>query len=69
MAANLVTGSVVTETVFVWPGMGRLLVSSIESRDFPVAQACILTLAVIYILINMLIDTAYAFLNPRLRAL
>jgi peptide/nickel transport system permease protein len=63
----LLSGAVLTETVFAWPGMGSLLVTAIEQRDFPVLQGGILFLAVIFVLVNLLVDISYAVLNPRIR--
>ena len=68
MAANALTGSVVTESVFVWPGIGRLLVDAIYARDYPVVQGVVLFFAAGYVLIALLIDLMYLYLNPRLRA-
>ena len=68
MAANALTGSVVTESVFVWPGIGRLLIDAIGGRDYPVVQGTILVFASGFILFALLIDLAYLYLNPRLRA-
>ena len=68
MAANALTGSVVTESVFVWPGIGRLLIDAIGGRDYPVVQGTILVFAAGFILFALLIDLAYLYLNPRLRA-
>ncbi|MGQ9477377.1 MAG: ABC transporter permease [Candidatus Bipolaricaulia bacterium] len=63
----LLGGAVITETIFAWPGMGRLLVNSIIARDYPVVQGAILLLAVTVIFVNLLVDLAYAFTNPRIR--
>lgn len=63
----LLGGTVVTETIFAWPGLGRLIVSSIYLRDFPVVQAGVLYLAVIFVLINSLLDISYGFLDPSIR--
>lgn len=68
VAAGLFTGSVLAETVFVWPGMGLLMVQSIEGRDYPVTQAVVLTFSLIYIVMNLVVDLAYMLLNPRVRA-
>ena len=67
MSANLLTGSIVTESVFGWPGLGRLVYDAIIARDFPVVQGVVLTMSAIYIAINFAIDVAYVYLNPRLR--
>jgi len=63
----LIGGAVLTETVFSWPGVGRLLVDSIFSRDYPVVQGVVLMLAVAFILVNLLVDLLYAYVDPRIR--
>ncbi len=63
----LLAGSVVTETVFAWPGLGRTLVDSVALRDYPVIQATVLLFAVIFMLTNLLMDLCYALLDPRIR--
>jgi peptide/nickel transport system permease protein len=63
----LLTAGIVVETVFAWPGIGRLLVRSILARDFPMVQATVLVIATIFILINLLIDVVIAYLDPRIR--
>ena len=63
----LLAGSVITETIFAWPGIGRLAVNAIYGRDYPVVQATVLVVATIYVMINFLVDLSYAFLNPRVR--
>ena len=65
--ANILSGSVISETVFGLPGMGRLLVSSVTSRDMPVVQAITIISAVVVMLVNIGIDLSYALLDPRLR--
>ncbi|MCE9633723.1 MAG: ABC transporter permease [Methylophilales bacterium] len=62
---SLLAGAVITETVFGWEGIGRLLVESIEKRDYPVTQACVLVIALTYVLVNLLTDLAYGQLDPR----
>ena len=62
-----ITGAVVTETVFSWPGVGRLLVESIDSRDFPITQAVVLMLAFLVLMINLLVDILYAYIDPQIR--
>jgi len=62
----LLGGAVVTETVFAWPGIGRLVVQSILARDFPVVQASVLILAVTFVLVNLLTDLLYGVLDPRI---
>jgi peptide/nickel transport system permease protein len=63
----LLSGAVLTETVFAWPGMGTWLVEAIENRNYPVLQGGILFLAVIFVLVNLLVDLSYALINPRIR--
>jgi ABC-type dipeptide/oligopeptide/nickel transport system permease component len=62
----LLSGAVVTETVFAWPGIGRLAVSAIGGRDFPVVQGCLLVIASIFVLVNLAVDLLYAFIDPRI---
>lgn len=64
---SLLGGTVLTETVFAWPGLGRLLVYSILSRDYPVIQGGILIFALLFVLTNLLVDVLYAYLDPRVR--
>src|SRR5215208_1513504 len=63
----LLSGAVLTETVFAWPGMGTWLVSAIDNRDFPVLQGGILFVALVFVLVNLFVDISYAFINPRIR--
>jgi peptide/nickel transport system permease protein len=63
----LLSGAVLTETVFAWPGMGTWLVEAIENRNYPVLQGGILFLAVVFVLVNLLVDLSYALINPRIR--
>jgi peptide/nickel transport system permease protein len=63
----LLAGAVLTETVFAWPGIGTWLVDAIESRNYPVLQGGILFVALIFVVVNLLVDVSYAFLNPRIR--
>ncbi len=65
---SLLAGTVITETIFSWDGIGRLLVESIEKRDYPVTQACVLVVALSYVLINALTDVLYRLADPRMRA-
>ena len=67
IGAILLTGSVVIETVFVWPGLGDLAIDAIRNRDFPVIQSIVILFAACYIFINLLVDVMYAYLNPRIR--
>lgn len=64
---GLLAGAVITETIFSWDGVGRLLVESIEKRDYPVTQACVLTVALSYVLVNFLTDMLYRWADPRVR--
>jgi len=64
---HLLSGAVITETVFAWPGMGRLLVQAIQFRDFPVIQVAVLFLALTVAVINLLVDLSYAWLDPRIK--
>ena len=63
----VLTGTVITETVFAWPGIGRLLIQSIGFRDYPLVQGCILLIAVTYVAVNLLTDLLYGVLDPRIR--
>lgn len=63
----LLGGAVLTETVFAWPGMGRLIVDSILARDYPVIQGAILIFGLLYILVNLGVDLLYAYIDPRIR--
>ena len=63
----LLAGAVITETVFSWPGVGLLTIESIQSRDYPVVQACVLLISVTYVLVSLLTDLAYAWIDPRIR--
>jgi len=65
---SLLAGTVITETIFSWDGIGRLLVESIEKRDYPVTQACVLVVALSYVLVNALTDGVYGLADPRVRA-
>jgi peptide/nickel transport system permease protein len=64
---SLLAGTVITETVFAWDGIGRLLVESIEKRDYPVTQACVLLIALTYVFVNLLTDIIYNRIDPRVR--
>jgi len=63
----VLTGAVITETIFAWPGIGRLLVQSIGFRDYPLVQGCILFIAVTYVFVNLVTDLVYGVLDPRIR--
>jgi ABC-type dipeptide/oligopeptide/nickel transport system permease component len=63
----VLTGTIITETIFAWPGVGRLLIQAINFRDYPLVQGCILFIAVTYVAMNLVVDLAYAWLDPRIR--
>lgn len=63
----LLGGAVITETIFDWPGIGLLTVEAIQQRDYPVVQACVLLISVIYVLVNTLTDLLYGMIDPRIR--
>ena len=63
----LLTGTIITETIFSWPGLGRLLIQSIRLRDYPMVQAGVLIIAATYVLVNLATDLVYAWLDPRIR--
>src|SRR5262245_28877738 len=63
----VLTGAVITETIFAWPGIGRLLIQSIGFRDYPMVQGCILFIAITYVAVNLLTDLVYGVLDPRIR--
>lgn len=65
--AQLLGSAVVTETIFAWPGVGRLTLESISQRDFPVIQASIASIAIVFVAINLLVDVLYSVLDPRIR--
>ena len=62
----LIGGTVIIETVFAWPGVGRLVVQAIFSRDYPLVQATVLVLAVIFVVVNLLVDLSYLYLDPQI---
>jgi peptide/nickel transport system permease protein len=66
-AGALLTGSIVTEIIFSWPGIGRLLIEAIGARDYPLAQGCVLIFALTYVLVNVVTDVAYSLVDPRVR--
>jgi ABC-type dipeptide/oligopeptide/nickel transport system permease component len=63
----VLTGAVITETIFAWPGIGRLLIQSIGFRDYPLVQGCILLIAATYVTVNLVTDLMYGVLDPRIR--
>lgn len=64
---TLLSGAVLTESVFAWPGVGRLLVDAVLARDYPIIQGTVLLIATTFVLLNVVVDTAYAVLDPRIR--
>jgi peptide/nickel transport system permease protein len=64
---TLLGGSVITETIFAWPGVGRLSVQAIANRDYPVVQAAVFLLATTFVIVNLLVDVIYTYLDPRIR--
>ncbi len=65
---GLLTGTIVTEMIFSWPGLGRLLINAISARDYPLVEGCVLTFALTYVIVNLLTDLAYGLIDPRIRA-
>jgi len=63
----VLTGTIITETIFGWPGVGRLLIQAINTRDYPLVQGCILFISVTYVAMNLITDLTYGFLDPRIR--
>jgi ABC-type dipeptide/oligopeptide/nickel transport system permease component len=63
----VLTGTIITETIFAWPGVGRLLIQAITFRDYPLVQGCILFISVTYVTMNLLVDLLYGVLDPRIR--
>ncbi|MGE3760364.1 MAG: ABC transporter permease subunit, partial [Pseudobdellovibrionaceae bacterium] len=68
LVGSIVTGAVLTETIFSWPGIGRWLVKSVEARDYPVIQAAILYITILIMFINLFTDLLNMWANPKLRA-
>jgi len=67
LAGELLGGSVIAETIFAWPGVGRVIIQAVQANDFPVVQAGVALIAVTYVLINLLVDLMYGLLDPRIR--
>ncbi|MFQ5431425.1 MAG: nickel ABC transporter permease [Nitrospinota bacterium] len=63
----LLSGAVITEYIFAWPGIGRLMITAIEARDYPLVQGCVLNIALCYVLVNFAVDVLYAAVDPRIR--
>jgi peptide/nickel transport system permease protein len=64
---GLLSGAIITETIFAWPGLGRLAFQAIQSRDYPLVQGCVLVIALTYVLVNLATDLLYALADPRVR--
>jgi peptide/nickel transport system permease protein len=64
---SLLAGTIITESIFSWPGIGRLAVQAISARDYPLLQGCILVIALSYVAVNLLTDFVYAIVDPRVR--
>jgi len=64
---SLLAGAIITEPIFSWPGLGRLTIQAINSRDYPLAQGCILTISLTYIFVNLITDLMYSVVDPRIR--
>ena len=64
---GLLTGSIITEVIFSWPGIGRLLITAISARDYPLVEGCVLTFALTYVVVNMGTDVVYGLIHPRIR--
>ena len=64
---SLLAGAVITETIFSWPGIGQLMIDSIQKRDYPVVQACVLLISFTYVFVNLITDVTYTVLDPRLK--
>ena len=67
MFGSIITGAILTETIFAWPGIGQLIIESIQKRDYPVVQACVLLISFTYVLVNLLTDLTYITLDPRVK--
>jgi len=64
---TLLGGSVITETIFAWPGIGRLAVSAIYNRDYPLIQGTILISAAVFVIVNLIVDLSYLVLDPKIK--
>jgi len=65
---TLLAGAILTETIFSWPGVGKWMVDSIFRRDYPAVQGGLILIALVVMVVNLLVDVAYGFINPRIRA-
>ena len=66
---TLLGGAMLAETVFSWPGLGRLMVESIKSKDIPMVLGCVIFMATMFTIVNLLVDIVYAFVDPRIKSL
>ena len=66
-AGALMGGVIIVERVFTYPGLGLLMMRSLQNRDYPVLQACIMVFAAVYILFNLIVDILYCYINPKIR--
>ena len=66
--SSLLSGAVLTETIFCWPGLGKLIVDAIQNRDYTLVQGSVVYMAFVYIIVNLAVDICYAFLNPKVKA-
>jgi len=67
LIAMMITGAVITEQIFNWPGMGKLMLDAVTARDFPVVQSLVLFVAAVVLLVNLLVDVLYAYIDPQIR--
>jgi peptide/nickel transport system permease protein len=67
LLGSLLGGSIVTESVFNWPGIGTLLLQAIQQRDYGIVQGVVLFISLIFMIVNLLVDLTYAYLDPRIR--
>ena len=65
--ANMLSGAFVVEVIFAWPGMGRMVVEAMFARDFPLLQVGVLFSAILFVVVNLLVDLSYGILDPRIR--
>jgi hypothetical protein len=66
-AGGLLTGSIITEVIFSWPGLGCLMINAIGNRDYPLVEGCVLTFALSYVVVNAISDVVYSVVDPRIR--
>jgi dipeptide transport system permease protein len=67
MVGTLITGAILTETIFAWPGIGKWIVHSVTARDYPVIQSGILLIGALVMFVNLLVELAYGWVNPKIR--